>query len=100
MAESILKAKQAMNASKSKAVAQLSALAAQRVDVVVVGAGITGAQSVYNLLSLATGPTSIVLIDSGELGAGSHDRFKAAPQVPLNATGPYQVRAAGRGQDF
>ncbi len=27
---------------------------------------------------------------AGELGAGSHDRFAAKPQVPLNTAGPYK----------
>ena len=35
----------------------------------------------------------------GELGAGSHDRFTAAPQVPLRADAPYAPANADVGDE-
>jgi hypothetical protein len=66
MATPIPDARKAMNAKKLAAVEQLATgLQSKRFDVVIVGAGITGAQAAYHLLSAATGPTSILLLDSG-----------------------------------
>ena len=67
MATSIPDARAALSAAKQRAIAQVSAIGATQFDVCVIGAGITGAQAVYNLLSLpaASAPRSILLIDSG-----------------------------------
>ena len=48
---------------------------------------------------MPNGPQSVLLLDSGELGAGSHDRFTAQPQVKLNASEAYTPANQGLGDE-
>jgi hypothetical protein len=96
---SIADVRSALNASQAKAASQLKQLGSKHFDVVIIGAGITGAQAAYNLVSLPQPPASVLLLDSGELGAGSHDRLKTHSQVPLNSAEPYKPANQGLGDE-
>lgn len=79
---------QASSAEESSA-AQVLQLQQQLFDVIVVGAGISGAQSVYHLLQSSNSPKSILLVDHGAVGKGSAKRIVTKPNTPLHAPKGY-----------
>lgn len=65
-----------------RATQALSAAAARKDwDVVVVGCGISGALAAYNLAVLPSGPQRVLVVDHGEVGAGTKERFACPPVV-------------------
>jgi glycine/D-amino acid oxidase-like deaminating enzyme len=80
----LLSPRSGMNTAKEAAEKKIASLKDIVFDVVIVGGGITGATAAYHFAALGqAGPKSVLLVDSGELGAGSHDRVAA--RIPPNA---------------
>lgn len=77
-------AKKAMTAAQKDADVKLSLVSKTVFDVVILGAGITGAAAAFHLQQNKKKPTSILLLDHGEIGAGSHDRFVSKATVPTS----------------
>ena len=51
-------------------------------DIIIVGGGLTGASTLFHLIQSERPPSSILLLDHGSAGAGTHDRFATEPLLP------------------
>jgi glycine/D-amino acid oxidase-like deaminating enzyme len=82
-AKTIVPARKKLESQQDEALRELSAIDASNdvFDVLIVGSGISGATAAYYLTQATDGPKSILIIDRGEVGAGSRERFSSRPAV-------------------
>ncbi len=83
-------ARRELEASQEMGASQLRALSdsKQHFDVIIIGAGLSGASAAYHLTQATNGPTSVLIVDRGNAGAGSHDRFIAPDIVKAGRPAP------------
>lgn len=71
-----------LRAAQARGAAALRDAAATTWGVIVIGCGVTGATAAWQLAHAARPPPSVLLVDVGTLGAGTHERYVAPAVLP------------------
>ena len=80
-------AREELAAQQAAGASALRAAAGAQWDVLIIGAGLTGASGALHLVESARPPRSLLVVDHGAPGAGSRDRYAAPPTLPEGPKG-------------